>query len=280
MQALLKKRAVIQVSGEDTLAFLQGLLTQDLQEDRTLSYGLLLSAKGRIIADLFVYQHQEYFLLDCDAQLVERVHKLLELYRLRSRVEIKQRQDLSVVVSWKSAPVDTRYFHEDPRLVELGFRGLVPKTVTFLEEIVDDLEWAYYRYDLGVPEGADDILPDKAIPLEYNFDYLQAISWTKGCYVGQELTARTKFVGEIRKRIFLFVVIEGTKPIIGETLTANQLELGEVVNIVDDRGLLKLRYQEYFFEPGKPAIFESANGGICEVNIPKWLKSHILNHHE
>lgn len=274
MITILSNKALIRIDGEDAEIFLQKILTMDVSLDIPLVYGLLLSPKGRIVCDVFVYAHDQAFFIECDRNVVERFVNLLLLYKLRSRVMVQRVDDHVVCVGWGDDTAPREGFFEDPRLPELGYRGVFSQD-SCPNSTYDFDAYAYHRYFYGIAEGSLDIEPDKAIPLEYNFDYLHAISWTKGCYVGQELTARTKFVGAIRKRVFPYVLVDHFTPAVGETLSYKNREVAEVIASIDDRGLLLLRFGEVPYEEGKPLILESASGGACEVTYPKWLVQHL-----
>lgn len=274
MITILANKVIIRIDGEDAESFLQKILTMEVSRERPLSYGLLLNPKGRIVCDVFLYVYQGAFYLECERGLADRLVNLLSLYKLRARVMMHPVDGYHVCVVWGIENPDHEELYADPRLPELGFRGLF-KAEQAPENTYDLDAYAYHRFLYGVAEGSGELESDKAIPLEYNFDFLHAISWTKGCYIGQELTARTKFVGAIRKRIFPYVLVDHFVPAIGETLSYKNREVAQVIASVDDRGLLLLRYQEVPHDEGKPLILESASGGVCEVNFPQWLASHL-----
>uniref|UniRef100_A0A914Y9G3 Aminomethyltransferase folate-binding domain-containing protein n=1 Tax=Panagrolaimus superbus TaxID=310955 RepID=A0A914Y9G3_9BILA len=207
--AKLAHRALLSLKGPETRPFLQGLLTQDIN---TLGaskciYSFLLNAKGRIVADFMVYKPketteiQDEILLETDAERIEQLEKLFTLYRLRKKVEItKPSTEIFFVFPDKN---DTKksegdnYF-VDPRLGQSfgsRFLGNAKETVNSDEYLRRRLEW-------GIGEGYNE-LKDQ-IPLNINGDILNGISYDKGCYIGQELIARTHHTGVIRSRLLPF----------------------------------------------------------------------------
>ena len=178
-----------------------------VKEEHTI-YATLLNPQGRFLYDFFITERLGSYFLDCEAERLDSLIKRLSLYKLRSRVTLKPRPDLNVYAAWGGDVVKTFDLKEekgntcnctfiDPRLVELGARIIGEASPNTTPEAYD-----IHRLKLGVPEGGRDLIPEKSILLESGLDELNAISWTKGCYI-QELTARTKHVGQVRKRLFL-----------------------------------------------------------------------------
>src|SRR5689334_15101230 len=253
-------RAVIAVAGEDRQAFLQGLVSNDTSKVSAgqAVYATLLTAQGRFLFDLFIAEHEGRYLADCSGPRRAELVKRLSMYRLRSKVTIADADaDWSVALLFgdaaasalglaggagKAAACGGGLAYIDPRLPELGARLILPRATACatLEELkaAEDSEGAAYhrlRIGLGVPDAARDLTPEKSILLESGFDELNAVDWQKGCYMGQELTARTRYRGLVRKRL-LPVKIEGPAPEVGAPLLAGGQEAGEIRSVAAGGG--------------------------------------------
>ncbi|MGV2496093.1 CAF17-like 4Fe-4S cluster assembly/insertion protein YgfZ [Pelagerythrobacter aerophilus] len=191
-------RAVVRVSpldpSEDVSAFLQGLLTNDLAGPLP-AYAALLSAQGKTMFDLIVWPGGEgEILLDCEAAHAEELVKRLSLYRLRRKIDI--RVDETVGVHWRKYLGDGAA--PDPRLADLGERWLAPASG---DDAAADGEWRAHRLALGVPEGRDEL--GDVLWLETNAVELHGVSFSKGCYVGQENTARMNWRQKVNRRLMV-----------------------------------------------------------------------------
>ena len=215
----LSKRAIVKVWGTDASPFLQGLMTNDikhLDEDGNLSmYCMFLNTQGRVLYDAIIYSQRENgsYLLECDATYAQQLAKHLTMYKVRRKVNVAVDDTFKPWVFFDQPPDDlTReaLVSRDPRVKELGWRVLInsEKTHTQLANcVVDKVDhYTELRYKLGVGEGADDMPIGACFPLECNCDYLHGVSFHKGCYLGQELTARTYHTGVIRKRVMPIVL--------------------------------------------------------------------------
>ncbi|QDZ21224.1 putative transferase [Chloropicon primus] len=212
----LSMRSVVELRGEDRYTFLQGLVTNDVDEleketsAKKCMYSLLLNHKGRFMHDLFLYNvgRGGSLLMDVHKPSLDLVMKVLKRYKLRSKVDVEDVSDKYCVLYSTSEDdlvgLPNSVAFKDPRHELLGYRCLVQESAGALPPHLargsPDKHTAL-RYSLGVPEGDKEMPSGKAIPLEYNIDVLNGISYTKGCYMGQELTARTHFQGLVRKRL-------------------------------------------------------------------------------
>lgn len=252
--AELPHRGVIEIEGEDKASFLQGLMTNDIHlvtPSRSI-YTLLLTPQGRFLYDLFIMEKEGAYLLEGEVSRLEDLLKKLTLYKLRSKVTLKLRPDLTVYAMWgegichlfnlKEEPGYTQQgIFVDPRLAALGARTLdliYSPNMAF----ATPQDYDTHRLELGVPEGGKDLIPEKSIPLECGLDELNAISWTKGCYMGQELTARTKHRGLVRKRL-IPVKIEGNAPGTGTKILLKKEPVGEMRSHNGSSGLALLRIE-------------------------------------
>ena len=239
-QTLLPDRASIALSGEDRVAFLQGLVSNDvaLAAPGRAVWAALLSPQGKWLADFFVFAEAERLLLDAEADQADSLVQRLSRFRLRSRVSLAVEPGLVVVAGWGDAPRPGGTSAPDPRHPGAGWRALLP-TAPAADATPEDYD--RHRLFLGLPAGARDMEADKTVLLEAGFDELAGISWTKGCYMGQELTARTKYRGLLKKRLFP-VAVEGPLPARGTpVLREDGAELGEMRSGRDGLGLALLR---------------------------------------
>lgn len=293
--AVLPNRGVLRITGKDRAAFLQGLITNDVGQI-TLEQGIyatLLSPQGKFQYDLFMTacmdgDDQEAWLIDCDRDRAEALLKSLSVYKLRSEATIENICDqFAVLAIWGhpgvldtlglcSAPGVARPLKEgsafvDPRLLELGARIILPqdKIQSFYESagitFTTFEDYDLHRLKLGIPDGSRDVLVDRGVPLECGFDELNAIDWHKGCYVGQELTARTRYRGLIRKRL-IPVHIQGDTPIFQSPVLQGGVEVGEMRTAVKEWGIAMLRLEAL----SKPLPFQCGNATL-KPHIPHWM---------
>lgn len=293
----LQTRAVLTVGGPDRRPFLQGLITNDIAHVSSSAaiHAALLTPQGRVLHAFMIAECGETLLIDAEATGIDDLVRRLNAYRLRSKVTIGRLDDWSVVVlpgapgpsalGLPARPGAARPFLDgvacvDPRLAELGARIVAPAARLgdlAAEGWVLAPSGAYesLRLALGVPEGAEDLAD--ALPMENGFDALGALDWKKGCYVGQEVTARMRYRGLVKKRL-VPVRISGAAPTRGTPVTLDGQEAGEMRSSADGRGLALLRIEsleaairtagtlragEAVLSPEKPAWFapEDAPGG-------------------
>ncbi|KAM4688628.1 putative transferase CAF17, mitochondrial [Discoglossus pictus] len=220
---LAENRGLLRFRGPDTNVFLQGLMTNDIEQLREGAlYSHLLNVQGRTLYDVILYRlskeqnDQADILLECDMSALEPIQKHLKVYNFRRKVDVTLCPELSVwavIPALKPQnppdnplPAPVVLCNPDPRVAMMGWR-LVAETggnpVDLLPEssMGNFKDYSKLRYEQGVPEGVNDLPPGVALPLESNLAYMNGISFSKGCYIGQELTARTHHTGVIRKRL-------------------------------------------------------------------------------
>jgi len=286
-------RAVIAVSGEDRQAFLQGLVTNDMAKvsgDQAV-YAALLTAQGRFLFDLFVIEHEGRYLVDCQGSRRADLVRRLSMYKLRSKVTIADADHEWCVAllfgadalksvgldahAGKAIPYGGGIASVDPRLPVLGVRLVLPRNEAHAHLVAlgaqEDLDGSAYhqqRVALGVPDAGRDLVPEKSILLENGFDELNAIDWQKGCYMGQELTARTRYRGLVRKRL-LPVVVDGPAPAPGTPLLLGDQEAGEIRSVAGDgrAGLAMVR-----LEALKPGAALRAGDAKVSPTVPDWMR--------
>jgi hypothetical protein len=215
-------RALIRLSGDDVRGFLQGLVTNDLgalAPERPLWAGLL-TAQGKALFDFILWADGEDVLIDCEREAAGELARRLMMYRLRRAIVIEREPELCV--HW--APAGER--PSDPRLAELGVRWLAPA-----RELAEG--WLEHRLRLGVTEGRAELGSDKILWLEANAAELNGVSFTKGCYVGQENTARMNYRNKVNRRLVVVPAAE-----VGDRTRIHYPELGLAVEHrrIDDLG--------------------------------------------
>lgn len=283
MMASLPHRGVLEIQGDDKAPFLQGLLSNDIYEltpDQAL-YATLLTPQGRFLYDFFITEQEGSYFLDAESCRLPDLIKKLSLYKLRSRVQLIPRPDVKVYVCWGEGVANVLnlkeergFFHEgfyvDPRLRELGARAMVcEEPQGFSRSAVQD--YARHRIKLGVPEGGLDLIPEKSILLELGLDELNAINWKKGCYVGQELTTRSKFLGLVRKRLFP-VTIEGSAPEFGAEIFLDDTPVGVMRSSQEGIGLALLRLEHLKFDDEGQGPTLRCGEAILHPYKPLWMR--------
>ena len=187
----LTDRALVRLSGKDVREFLQGLVTQDVAGELPVWAGLL-TAQGKCLFDFLVWGEEEDLLLDCEAEAADDLIRRLSIYRLRRPIAIAR--DDQLAVHWSA---DAAMGAADPRLAELGRRWLAPADSPASG-------WLEHRLRLGVCEGRAEL--GDLLWLECNAAELNGVSFTKGCFVGQENTARMNWRQKVNRRL---IVVEG-----------------------------------------------------------------------
>ncbi|CAH2601543.1 Folate-dependent protein for Fe/S cluster synthesis/repair in oxidative stress [Rhodovastum atsumiense] len=241
--AHLSSRGVVEVGGEDRVTFLQGLVSNDVAQAAPgrAVWAALLTPQGKWLADFFILDDGTRLLLDCVRAQVPMLLARLARFRLRARVGLRDAsEDLAVHVAWEGRPSlpSDALIAPDPRLPEAGWRVLAPAP---LPGDAGAAAWDAHRLALGLPE-ADDLEAEKTVLLEAGFDELQGVSWSKGCYMGQELTARTKYRGLVKRRL-VPVAVEGALPEPGTPVLRDGAEVGVMRSGQGMAGLALLRLE-------------------------------------
>jgi hypothetical protein len=237
----LPQRGVIAVEGNDRVEFLQGLVSNDVTAvaPNRAVWAALLTPQGKWLADFFVLADGERLLLDVERAQMPMLTQRLTRFRLRAKVQVRPADSWRVYAAWDGAPTCDGIVAPDPRLPDAGWRvlsaGSLPVTAT-------PADWDAHRLGLGLPDGSRDLEADKSVLLEAGFDELLGVSWTKGCYMGQELTARTKYRGLLKRRL-VPVAIEGPLPPPGTPVLRDGAEVGSMRSGLADQGLAVLRLE-------------------------------------
>lgn len=253
-------RGIIAISGEPAADFLQGLITNDIGRVSPTAaiYAALLTPQGKFLHDFFIVRHKDRFLLDCKRDRIPDLIKRLTMYRLRSKVEIVDESDIWEVGVMLAADepgeeqpagtAKTRFdgvSYVDPRHAGMGERTirLIDADDTFPTDTVQlEKNRATYealRVSLGIPDTGTDLIADKSMPLESGFDELHGVDFEKGCYVGQEVTARMKHRHLVKKRLFPITYDGSITP--GATVKSGDVDAGDVRSALDGGGIALLR---------------------------------------
>ncbi len=273
--SLLEDRSIITVKGTEARSFLQGLISNDMEDCAPGKgiYAALLTPQGKILFEFFVTAHEDRFLIDCATARGPDLVKRLTFYKLRAQVEIGLAPDLKVAAVWDSTPQtisDGVAEFADPRLPALGIRliGVLPQ----LQGVIAGIQAGDYRshlLDLGVPDSAD-VPPDTVFALDAGFEELGAVDFRKGCYVGQEVTARMKHRASARRR-FLVAQVDGDLPPPGTKLEASGREVGLLATGLNGRALALVRLDRVD-EATSAGEDISALGQKVRLERPSWLR--------
>ncbi|MGF1608494.1 MAG: YgfZ/GcvT domain-containing protein [Kiloniellales bacterium] len=261
---VLQHRGVLRAEGPDVRSFLQGIISNDVEQvglERAI-WSAFLTPQGKFLHEFFIAELGGALLLDCEAERRADLQRRLSLYKLRSKVTLTDNSEGSAVAALfgdtalerlglPAEPGRAKAFEGgvafcDPRLAGLGARAILPAgdaTATLARAGFAAGSLADYdrlRIALGVPDGSRDLEVEKSILLENGFEELHGVDWNKGCFMGQELTARTKYRALIKKRL-LPVAIEGPAPAPGTVVLAAGKEAGVLRSTSGDLGLALLR---------------------------------------
>ncbi|HEY6431216.1 MAG TPA: folate-binding protein [Acetobacteraceae bacterium] len=254
---------MIEVGGEDRISFLQGLVSNDVSQAAPgrAVWAAFLSPQGKWLADFFILSDDSRLLLDCEAPQAAALVQRLSRFKLRSKVAIARRDEMRVYAVWNGSPPARPLSAPDPRLPDAGYRILSSETLPVDASLED---WDLHRLGLGLPDGSRDLEPEKTVLLEAGFDELNGVSWTKGCYMGQELTARTKYRGLVKRRL-VPVEVDGPLPAPGTQVLRNGAEAGTMRSGRNRRGLAVLRLE---------ALHETLTCGDARVTprVPAWMR--------
>jgi hypothetical protein len=277
---LLPHRSVIALAGPDRVEFLQGLISNDTTKVSPghAIWAALLTPQGRFLNDMFVADGgNDTFLVETERERAAALAKKLTMYTLRSKVKVEDRaatMEAAVVFgdqADKALGIEKGVSYVDPRLPSLGVRVLAPagEAAAILGSHgftpATPADYDALRLSLGVPDGSRDLPVEKALLLESGFDELNGVDWKKGCYMGQELTARTKYRGLVKKRLFP-VRLDGPLPAPGTLIERDGQEVGEIRSGLGDRALAMLRLD------GMKGDGLTAGGTRILLEVPAWMR--------
>ena len=287
----LSERGLITVGGPDRKEFLQGLISNDIEQvspERAI-WAALLTAQGKYLHDFFIVEIDDVFYLDCEAERLMDLGQRLSRFKLRAEVDLGIADGFGVWACYgtealaradlESEPGIAKSLAEgtvycDPRISDIGARAVlsVKSAGAYWQKLgIEPGSAADYdrlRISLGLPDGSRDMVVEKAILLENNFDPLHGVDWNKGCYIGQELTARTKYRGLIKKRL-IPVEITGDTPETGTQVTSDGRDAGEVRSLAGGLALALIRRDklDLSVEQGVPLV---AGNATLTPRLPEW----------
>ena len=288
---ILKDRAILYVNGQDAKDFLQNLISNDINKvtDNSSCFASLLTPQGKFLYEFIIVKHKSGFFIDCEKSQSEEILKQLNLYKIRSKVEILNLSNEFVVASFgyeKYLSIDnskdilgfTMRYREDPIVLDPRNKNLGARLIINLEKLYlslkklelkdDKIEDYYYQsYKLGIVPKNLNKLKNKLFGIECNFEELNGIDFKKGCYVGQENTARIKLKNKLSKRLLPVEIIDG-KLDEDETVYCNDVEIGKIlINEEYPFALIKFLNENF----NKDLTLKSKNG-LFKIFIPEWLK--------
>jgi folate-binding protein YgfZ len=284
-----ESRGLVRIAGPDARAFLQGIVSNDVTKvspARAL-YAAFLTPQGKYLHDFFIAELEGALLLDCEAARRDDLVRRLARYKLRSKVAIEPAPPaLAVALAHgpgalaaldvppergAARPLAGGIAYVDPRLAELGARAMLPRSAA--EALAargfrpgDAADYEALRLRLGVPDGSRDLEIEKSLLLENGFDELAGVDWDKGCYMGQELTARTHYRALVKKRL-VPVAIEGPAPAPGTPVLADGVEAGTMRSSSGGWGLALLKREAV---DGAQAL--TAGSAKLAPRLPSWHK--------
>ena len=288
---LLEDRGVITLTGKDRIEFLQGLVSADiskLSDDHGL-WSALLTAQGKFLHEFFLAAKSETIWLDCESDRLMDLGQRLRRYKLRSEIDLGIGQDLGAFALPDVDPALFRLSGDrgaargfaggvvfvDPRLPEMGLRAIGPRTEMVAEfenlGLTTGLHEDYdrRRIHLGLPDGSKDMIVEKATLLENGFDELEGVDWNKGCYMGQELTARMRYRGLVKKRLLPFH-FSSAQPLQGDQIQANGKEVAEIRSQMQGEGLALVRLDRWraALEDAVPLMIGDVE---VTIDVPNWM---------
>jgi hypothetical protein len=288
---ILKDRAILYISGEDSKDFLQNLISNDINKvtDNSSCFASLLTPQGKFLYEFIVAKHKSGFFIDCEKTQSEGIFKQLNLYKIRSKVDILNLSNEFVVASFgyekylsfkdsKDILGFTFKYREDPIILDPRNKALGARLIINLEKLYlslkkldlkDDKIENYHAksHKLGIVPKNLNKLKNKLFGIECNFEELNGIDFKKGCYVGQENTARIKLKNKLSKRLLPIKIING-KLSEDEKIYSNEVEIGKVL-INEEHPFALIKFLDKNFD--KKQIFKSENGTF-KILIPEWLK--------
>lgn len=270
--AKLQHRGTVSVSGKDSLRFLQSLVTADIHAvcppEVPSTACAFLDRRGRLLFGALIHSNEtNNYMIDLPSNRVSSLIKHLRMFRLRSEVEIEDVSDNYDV--WQFARINDEYIPQgvgaDPRLSGLGKRGLLAKSFAVSDKLEVKPEDSYERLRIlhGVPDGAD--FSPGALPLDLGLHLLNGVSFEKGCYLGQELTARSHFTGVLRKRLTTLVVTDEDSGKFVKPCVLNTDEAADL--ITDDKSLRLAPEAEIVVEGGNGKVIGRVSSAIDNIGV-------------
>ena len=288
---ILDDRAILYLNGEDTKNFLQNLISNNINKvsENNSCFTSLLSPQGKFLYEFIIIKHKSGYLIDCEKSQVDNLFKQLSIYKLRSKVEILNLSNEFVVAAFshekfltfdeaRDIPGFTLKYREDPILLDPRNKQLGARLIINLEKLYLSLkkldlqdskleDYYSFSHKLGIVPKDLNKLQNKLFGIECNYEEINGIDFKKGCYVGQENTARIKLKNKLSKRLFPINLIDG-KLKEGESVYANGNEIGKVL-IENDYPFALIKYLDKNFDEKLNFKTKDAN---LNIKKPDWIK--------
>ena len=226
------------ITGKDSKPFIQNLITNNIEKcnERTIIYSCLLTPQGKFLADFFIFNINSNYFFETDKKFYDSLLSRLKIYKLRSNIEIEEVNDLySYSIFNINYETDHIILFNDPRNINLGNKLILDDKITISDSKIEEIDEKKYHEILianTTPYSPFDIIENKSLLLENNFDNLNAIDWDKGCYVGQEITARMKYRGLLKKKLYSLKLKTGNV-LEEDELIINNKKIGKIVSIAN-----------------------------------------------
>ena len=288
---ILDDRSVLYISGEDAKKFLQNLISNDINKvtDNFSCFASLLTPQGKFLFEFIIVKHKQGYFIDCEKFQAENLLKQLTLYKLRSKVEILNLSNEFVIGSFSREKFlafegaqdisgFTLKYREDPIILDPRNKDLGARLIINLEKLYlslkklglknDEIKNYYgHCHQLGIVPKNLNKLQNKIFGIECNYEELNGIDFKKGCYVGQENTARIKLKNKLSKRLLPIQLVEGDL-LEDEKIINNNIEIGTIL-INGNYPFALIKFQNANFEKNK--LYKGKNGSF-KILIPEWLK--------
>ena len=287
---ILEDRGILYINGAEAKEFLQNMISNDINKvnENNSCFASLLSPQGKFLFAFIIAKHKSGYFVDCEKTQVDELYKQLSVYKLRSKVEIMNLSNEFVVAAFnrekflkfegaKDIPGNTIKYREDcilldPRNKNLGARLIINLEKLYLSlkklELKDSSVNEYYQlsHELGIAQKNMNKLQNKLFGIECNFEELNGIDFKKGCYVGQENTARIKLKNKLSKRLLPIKLISG-KLTEGAPIYANDIEIGKVL-IDDEYPFALMKHLDDSFKEDSELKSDNA---VLRIKIPSWI---------
>ena len=289
---ILNDRAILYINGKDTKEFLQNLISNDINKvnDTNSCFTSLLSPQGKFLYEFIIIKHKSGYIIDCEKSQVDGLFKQLSVYKLRSEVEILNLSNEFVVAAFsyekflnfneaKDISGFTLKYREDPIFLDPRNKQLGARLIINLEKLylslkkldlqdTDLKDYYSFSHKLGIVPRDLNKLQNKLFGIECNYEELNGIDFKKGCYVGQENTARIKLKNKLSKRLFPINIIKGELKE-GESIYYNENEIGKVL-IEKDYPFALIKYQDINFSENRDFNTKEAS---MKIEKPDWIKN-------
>ena len=289
---ILDDRAIFYINGEDAKNFLQNLISNDINKvnETSTCFTSLLSPQGKFLFEFIIIKHKSGYLIDCEKSQADGLYKQLNIYKLRSKVEILNLSNEFVVAAFsqekfltfqeaQDIPGFTLKYREDPIFLDPRNKQLGARLIINLEKLYLSLkkldlhdanisEYYFYSHKLGIVPKDLNKLQNKLFGIECNYEELNGIDFKKGCYVGQENTARIKLKNKLSKRLLPIDLVEGELTQ-DESIYFKDNEIGKVL-IEKEYPFALIKYQDENFIENSD--FKTKEASI-KINKPDWIKN-------